>query len=76
MSGECSTNGMEKSTYMLLVVKSEGKRPLGRPSHKRADNITMDLVEIRWCGMDWIDVPQDRDKYWELVNVVMTFRVP
>jgi hypothetical protein len=47
---------------MLLVEKPEGKRPLGRPRHKWADNITMDLVEIRWCGMDWIDVPQDRDK--------------
>jgi hypothetical protein len=36
--------------------KSEGKRPLGRPRRRRVNNIKMDLREIGWGGMDWIDM--------------------
>jgi hypothetical protein len=45
-----------------LVGKPEGKRPLGRPRRRGVDNIKMDLREIEWDGMDWIDVAQDRDQ--------------
>jgi hypothetical protein len=38
----------------LLVGKSEGKRSLGRPRLKRADNVKIDLVEIGWGGMGWL----------------------
>jgi hypothetical protein len=41
------------------VGKPEGKRPLGRPKRRWADNIKMDLREIGWDGMDWIDLAQD-----------------
>jgi hypothetical protein len=44
-----------------LVGKPEGKRPLGRPSRRWLDDIKMDLREIRWDGMDWIELVQDRD---------------
>jgi hypothetical protein len=27
------------------------------------DNIKMDLREIEWSGMDWIDLAQDRDQW-------------
>jgi hypothetical protein len=37
--------------------------PLGRPRRRRIDNIKMDLIEIGWGGMDWIDLAQDRDKW-------------
>jgi hypothetical protein len=40
------------------------------------DNIKMDLTEIRWDGMDWIDLPQDRDQWRALVNMVMELWVP
>jgi hypothetical protein len=40
------------------------------------DNIKIDLREIRWDGMDWIDLAQDRDQWRALVNIVMNFRVP
>jgi hypothetical protein len=40
------------------------------------DNIKMDLKEIRWDGMDWIDVAQDMDQWRVLVNTVMNLRVP
>jgi hypothetical protein len=36
--------------------KPEGKRPLGRPRSRWVDNIKMDLTEIEWGGMDWIDI--------------------
>jgi hypothetical protein len=39
-------------TYRKLGGKSEGKRPLGRPRHRRVDNIKMNLREIGWDGMD------------------------
>ena len=36
----------------------------------------MDLQEMGWGGMDWIDLAQDRDRWWELVNAVMNLRGP
>jgi hypothetical protein len=39
------------------------------------DNIKMDLREIGWGGMDWIDLVQDSDQWTDLVNTVMNVRV-
>jgi hypothetical protein len=58
------------------VGKPKGKRPRGRPRHRLEDNIKMDLREIGWGGMDWIDLAQDRDQWRALVNTVMNLRVP
>jgi hypothetical protein len=43
---------------------------------KTLDNIKMDLREIRWDGMDWIDLTQDKDQWRALLNTVMDFRLP
>jgi hypothetical protein len=59
----------------ILVGKSEGKRPLGRPKHRWADNIKMDLREIEWDSMDWIDLTQDRDHWRTLLNKVVNLPV-
>jgi hypothetical protein len=40
------------------------------------DNIKMDLREIKWDGLDWIDLAQDKDRWRALVNTVMNLRVP
>jgi hypothetical protein len=40
------------------------------------DNITMDLREIGWAGMDWIDLDEDRSQWRALMNTVMNLRVP
>jgi hypothetical protein len=40
------------------------------------DNIEIDLREIGWHGMDWIDLAQDRDQWRALVNTATKFRVP
>jgi hypothetical protein len=60
----------------LGVGKPEGKRPLGRPRRRWVDNIKMDLREIGWDGVDWIDMAQDRDQWMALVNTVLNLRVP
>jgi hypothetical protein len=57
----CSTNVEKRNVYRILAGKPEGKRPLGRLRSRWVDNITVDLREIRWGGMDWIDLAQDRD---------------
>jgi hypothetical protein len=58
------------------VGNPEGKRPLEIPAHTWEDNITMDLREIGWSGMDWINLTQDRDKWRNLFNKVMKLRAP
>jgi hypothetical protein len=50
------------------VEKPEEKRPLGRPRHRRVDNIKMELREIEWDVVDWIYMAQDRDQWRALVN--------
>ena len=59
-----------------LVGKPERKRPLGRPRSRWEDNIKMDLQEVGCGSMDWIELAQNRDSWWALVNAVMNLRVP
>jgi hypothetical protein len=69
---------MEEKTNAcrLLVGKPEGKSPLGRRRRRLVNNIKMDLREVGWDGMDWIDLAQDRDRWRVYVNAVMNLRVP
>jgi hypothetical protein len=62
MGRACSTNGERRDSYRVLVGNPEGKRPLGRQRRRWVDKIKMDLREIGWNGMDWIDLAQDRDQ--------------
>jgi hypothetical protein len=68
--------GEKRNAYRILVRKPEGKRPLGRSRRRWEDSIRMDLREIGWGSMDWIDLAQDRDQWRALVNTVMNVRVP
>jgi hypothetical protein len=68
--------GEKRNAYRILVGKPEGKRPLERPRRRCVDNIKIDLREIGWYGMDWIDLAQDRDQWRALVSTVMNLRVP
>jgi hypothetical protein len=74
--GHVARMGEKRNVYRLLVGKPEGKRPLGRPRRRWIDNIKMDLLEIGWCGVDWIGLAQDRYRWRALVNAVMNLRVP
>jgi hypothetical protein len=61
--------GEKRNAYRILVGKPEGKRPLGRPRRGWVDNVKMDLREIGWDDMDWIDMAQNRDQWRTLVNM-------
>jgi hypothetical protein len=74
-AGHAARMGERRNAYRIFVGKLEGKRPLGRRRRRWVDNIKMDLREIGWDGMDWIDLAQDRDRWRALVNAVMNLRV-
>jgi len=68
--------GESRGVYRVLVGKSEGKIPLGSPRRRWEDNIKMYIQEVGCDGMDWIDLPEDRDRWRALVTAVMNLRVP
>jgi hypothetical protein len=76
MVGHVARRGDRRNSYRILVGKAEGKRPQRRPRRMRMDNIKIDLRNIGWGGMDWIDLAQDREQWRALVDTVMYLRVP
>ena len=55
-AGHVARVGERRGVYMILVKKREGKTPLGRPRRRWEDNIKMDFQEVRFGGMDWIEL--------------------
>jgi hypothetical protein len=74
-AGHVARMGEERKVYRILVGKPERRRPLGRPRHRWEDVIRMDLMELGWGSVDWIQFAQDRDRWRALVNTVMNLRV-
>ena len=74
--GHVARVGKDRGVHRVLVGKSEGKRPLGRPRHRWEDNIKMDLQEVGVGRRDWMELAQDRDRWRALVGTVRDFRVP
>jgi hypothetical protein len=75
-AGHVARMGEKRNVYRLMVGKPEGKRPLGRPRRRCADNIKIDLREVGLDQLDWIGLAQDSDKWRALVNAVMNLWVP
>ena len=75
-AGHVAHWGERRGGYRVFVGKPEGKRPLGRPRHIWEDNIKMHLQEVGCEIMDWIELAEDRDRCWALVNAVLNLRVP
>jgi hypothetical protein len=75
-AGHVAQLGETRNAYRILVGKPEGKIPLRRPRRRWVDNIKMDLREIGWDGVDWIELAEERDQWRALVNTVMNLRVP
>jgi hypothetical protein len=67
--------GEERNVYRVLMGNPEGKRPLGRPGRRWEDRIRIDLSEIGWGSVDWIQLAEDRDRWRTLVNAVMNLWV-
>jgi hypothetical protein len=67
--------GEEKKVYRVLMGKPEMKRPLGRSRRRWEDGIRMDLREIGWGSVDWIQLAQDMDRWRAKVNTVIDLRV-
>ena len=65
-----------RGVYRVLLGKPEGKRPLGRPRHRWDNKIKIDLQEVGYGGLDWIELTQDRERWWAFVNAVMKLLVP
>jgi hypothetical protein len=74
--GNVARMGEKRNTYRLVVERPEGKRPLRKPTHRWVDNIRMDLVEVEWGYVGWIDLAQDCDRWRALVNSVLNLWVP
>jgi hypothetical protein len=66
----------DRGVHRVLVGKSEGKGPLGRPRRRWEDNIKIDLQEFERGRGDWMELVQDRDRWRALVGKVRDFRVP
>ena len=75
MGRACCAYEQRRDAYRVLVGKPERMRPLERPSCRWEDNIKMGLREVRWEGINWIDVVQDRDRWRAAVNTVMNLQV-
>jgi hypothetical protein len=68
--------GEERAVYRVLVGKTEGKRPLGRPRRRWVINIRMELEVVGFGHEDWIGLAQDRDRWRTLVSAVMNLLFP
>jgi hypothetical protein len=66
----------EGGAYRILVGRPQERRPFGIPRHIWEDNIKMDLQEVGWRDMDWIEMVQHRDRWRAIVNAIMNLRVP
>jgi hypothetical protein len=75
-TGNVARMRAKKNTYMIFMVKPEGRRPVKRPRRWWVDSIKMDLRGNGWIGMDWIDLAQDRIMWTAILNTVMNLQVP
>jgi hypothetical protein len=65
----------EEECVQGFGMNSEGT-PLGRLRHSWEDNINMDIREILWGAVYWIQLAQDRDQWRAVVTTVMKLRIP
>jgi hypothetical protein len=56
LAGRVERVGKSSGVCRSLVGKPEGNGPLGRPRRRWDDNIKMDLQEVGYEGMDWINL--------------------
>jgi hypothetical protein len=75
-AGHVERVGARKNVHRILLRKCKGKIPLGRTKRRWEDDIKIDLKEVGWEGVNWINLAQDMYKWRTVVNTVMKLRVP
>jgi hypothetical protein len=65
-AGHGARMGEDRGVHRVLVEKTEGRRPLGRSRRRWEHNIKMDIQEVGGCRGDWMELAQDRDRWWAL----------
>ena len=76
VGGACNAYGVRRGVCRILVGKPERKRPLVSPLRRWEDNVKMDLQEVGYVRLDWIELAKDRDRWRALMNAVMYLGVP
>lgn len=67
--------GEKTNVYKILVGVPKEKRLVGNTRHKWKNNIEVDVKELGWWGMDWINLAVNRDKQQAVINMVMCLLV-
>jgi hypothetical protein len=75
LAGHIARMGIMRNAYRMLIVKSEGKRALGRPRHRWEDIIKLDLREREWDAVDWINCTEGREQWRAVMNMIMNLWV-
>jgi hypothetical protein len=74
--GHVARIGTKLNAYKISMGRPERKRPQERPRCKSKVDIKIDLREIEWREMGWIDLAQDMNPWSALVNMVMNLKLP
>jgi hypothetical protein len=69
-AGHVACMRWKRNAYRILMAKSEGKRPLGRPRPRCENNIKINFREVGCGNMDWIELAENMDQWRALVNTV------
>ena len=75
MGAACGTYGGQERCIQGFGWRSEGKGQLARPRRGWEGNIKIDLKEVGWRAMVWIDLAEDRDRWRALVTAVMNLKL-
>jgi hypothetical protein len=72
--GHVARTGERIGAHKVLVGRPDGNRQLVKPILRWEGNIKMDLQDVGWKSMDWIDLVQNRYRWRAIVNAVMNLR--
>ena len=75
MGGPCGAYRVGEKCAQGSSGETRGKEAIGENRRRWEDNINMNIQEVGGGG-DWMELAQDRDRWWALVNTVMNLRVP
>jgi hypothetical protein len=75
-AGHVACERERRNTRNILILKPEGRSPIGRQRRRKEDSTGMDLREIVWEGVEWMRLAQDSDQWRDIGNTVLNLLVP